>query len=252
MGRRILRTVAAGEFLAVPLATEAWQAAQVPMGRPSRAPRLCRVMLSVIALAAFGCASATEQAGWPGTPWALVAFLLLGGALYLVVSGTLVVVSRRRRRRRLGGIFVAVVTGSVCGAFWILILATVVNAARPGIIMGPAVLGVGMVTGLGVSIFLSRRNRLREVARRSVMTIGFHSLALPIGALAAFVVAGAQWSPATSVRPVVAAVILGIRLAGDPSTIGLSVGGLVLGVFLIFIGDRVLRTVDTPARARTR
>jgi len=35
--------------------------------------------------------------------------------------------------------------------------------------------------------------------------------------------------------------ILGIRLAGGPSTVGLSVGGLLLGLFLVFIGDRVVR-----------
>jgi hypothetical protein len=252
MERRTFLTMAVGILLAAPLDAEAQQAARVPTRRTSPASLVSRARVAVIGLAAFGCVSATESASGPGPPWALLAFLLVGGALYLVVSGILVVVSGRRRRRRLEEILVAVVAGSVCGALWALLVTTVVNAARPGVIMGPAVLGVGVVTGLGTAILLSRCDSLREVARLSAMTIGFHSLGLPIGALIAFLVAGAQWSPATSARPAVTAAILGIRLAGDPSTVGLSVGGLLLGVFLVFIGDRVLRGVSPPASARIR
>jgi len=58
-------------------------------------------------------------------------------------------------------------------------------------------------------------------ARVSAMTIGFHSLALPIAALISLLVGSAQ--------------------AGDLRTVALSVGGLLLGVFLVFVGDRVLR-----------
>jgi hypothetical protein len=107
--------------------------------------------------------------------------------------------------------------------------------------MDPAVLGVGVVTALGAAILLLRPDSLSAVAGLSAMTIGFHSLVLPIGALIAFLVGGAQWWPATSAQPTLTAVILSIRLAGGPSTVGLSVGGLLLGVFLVFIGDRVLR-----------
>ena len=252
MERRTFLTMVAGGLLAAPLAAEAQPAAQVPTRRPSRVPWLSRARLAVIGLAAFGCVSATEPASGTGTPWAPLAFLLVGGALFLVVSGILVVVSPRRRRRRLGKILVAVVAGSVCGALWVLLVTTVVNAARPGAMMGPAVLGVGVVTALGAAILLSSRDSLREVAGLAAMTIGFHSLVLPIAALIAFLGAGAQWSPATSVRPAVTAVILGIRLAGDPSTVGLSVGGLLLGVFLVFIGDRSLRGVSPPASERIR
>jgi len=239
--RTFLGTLA-GSLLGAPVAARRSRSGQVPTRRTSSASLVSRARVAVIGLAAFGCVSATD----PGSQsaigaWALLAFLLVGGALYLVVSGILVVVSRRRRRRRVEEILVAVFAGSVCGALWLLLVATVVNAARPGAMMGPAGLGVGVVTALGAAILLSRPDSLSKVAGLSAMAIGFHSLVLPIAALIAFLVEGAQWSEATSARPAVTAVILGIRLAGDPSTVGLSVGGLLLGLFLVFIGDRMLR-----------
>lgn len=240
MDRRAFLGTLAGGPLAAPLVAESQQAARVPTRRTSPASLVSRSGDAVIGLAAFGCVRATEP-GSGSAVVALLALLLVGGAMFIIASGMLVLLSPRRRRRRLGKILVAVFAGSVCGALWVLLVATVVNAARPGPMMGPVVLGVGVVTALGAAIFLSRPDNLSEVAGLSAMTIGLHSLVLPIGALIAFLVGGAQWSQATSGRPAVTAVILGIRLAGDPSTVGLSVGGLLLGLFLVFIGDRVLR-----------
>jgi len=219
-------------------------AGEPPTRRTSLASWASRVSVAVIGLGASGCVvvRATEPDIQSALPMlALFALLLVGGAVFVVASGMLVVVSRRRRRRGLEKILVAVFAGLVCGALWVLIVATVVNAERPGAMMGPAVLGVGVVTALGAAILLLRPDSLSEVVGLSAMTIGFHSLVLPIGALIAFLVGGARWLPATSVRPALTAVILGIRLAGDPSTVGLSVGGLLSGLFLVFIGERVLR-----------
>ena len=239
------------------LSVRRWAAAgEAPTRRTSLASWASRVSVAVIGLAAFGCVvvRASEPDSQSAIPaWALLALLLVGGALFLVVSGILVVVSRRRRRRRLEEILVAVFAGSVCGALWVLLVATVVNAARPGAIMGPAVLAVGLVTALGAAILLLRPDSLSEVVGLSAMTIGFHGLLLPIGALIAFLVGGAQWLPVTSARPALAAVILGVRLAGDPSTVGVSLGGLLLGVLLVFIGDRVLRAAGRRmSRSRPR
>jgi hypothetical protein len=195
-------------------------------------------------LAVFGCVgSETEphdRFSAPSAPFFLL-FFLVAVVVFLLCAGIIVLLDMRRRRRMLAKIFVAVLAGSMCGAFWVLLVDTVVKAARPGASMGPAVLGVGVVTAMGAAILLSRPDSLSEVRALSVMTIGFHSLLLPIGALIAFLVGGVQWSQTTSARPSVTAVILGIRLAGDPSTVGLSVGGLLLGVFLVFLGERVLR-----------
>ena len=183
----------------------------------------------------------TEPGNQFSEPFFFLVFLLVAVVVFLLCTGIIVLLDRRRRRRMLAKIFVAVLAGSMCGAFWVLLVDTVVKAARPGASMGPAVLGVGVVTAMGAAILLSRPDSLSEVAGLSAMAIGFHSLVLPIAALIAFLVGGAQWSQTTSARPSVTAVILGIRLAGDPSTVGLSVGGLLSGLFLVFIGERVLR-----------
>jgi hypothetical protein len=52
----------------------------------------------------------------------------------------------------------------------------------------------------------------------SAMAMGFHSLALPIAALISIVAGGAH--------------------AVDVRAVALSIGGLLLGVCLVFVGDR--------------
>ena len=53
-----------------------------------------------------------------------------------------------------------------------------------------------------------------------------------------------------SARAELSAVILGVRLAGTVATVGLSVGGLLAGVLLVFLGDRLLRQVRQTQRGR--
>jgi len=148
-------------------------------------------------------------------------FLLVAGWVFLLCTGVLVLVSRRRRRRKLAKILVPLVAGSVCGALWILLVDTAANPAIPDAMNEPVVLAVGGVTALGAASLLWIPARLSEMVGLSAMAIGFHSLALPIAALISLLIGGAQ--------------------AGDLRTVALSVGGLLLGVFLVFIGDRVLR-----------
>jgi hypothetical protein len=176
------------------------------------------------------------------TRFVAVVLALSAVVVFLVCTGILVLVSSRRRRRKLAKIGVAVVAGLMCGALWILLVDIVVNASMPGVMNEPAVLTVGAVTAaLVAASLLSTSYRLHKVLGLSAMVIGFHALALPIAALFAFVVRGAQWFPAANVRPALTAAILRIRLTGDLPTVGLSVGGLLVGVFLVFVGDRVLR-----------
>jgi len=133
---------------------------------------------------------------------------------------------RRRRGRTLTRMLVALVAGSVCGALWMLLVDTVANTISTDTIKESAVLLVGVVTALVAALFPSAPTNLRQVAGVSMMVIGFHSLALPIAVLISFVVAGAAWLPGASAE----------RRAVD-----LSVAGLLVGVLLVFLGDRALR-----------
>jgi hypothetical protein len=177
--------------------------------------------LLTMPLAAEAQKSRTVPSG-TSSPWLVeLPFLLVAGLVFLLCTGVLVLVSRRRRRRKLAKVLVPLVAGSVCGAVWILLVDTAANPAIPDAMNEPVVLAVGGVTALVAASLLWIPNRLSEMVGLSAMAIGFHSLALPIAALISLLIGGAQ--------------------AGDLRTVALSVGGLLLGVFLVFIGDRVLR-----------
>ena len=194
MDRRAFIGTLAGGLLAAPLAAEA----QTPRAVPSGTSR----------------------------PWLVDAlpffpFLLVAGVVFLLCTGILLFVSSRRRRRKLAKMLVTLVAGSVCGAFWILLIDTAVNPAIPDAMNEPAVLVVGVVTALVAASLLSMANHLSEMVGLSAMAMGFHSLALPIAALISIVAGGAH--------------------AVDLRAVALSIGGLLVGVVLVIVGDRVLR-----------
>ena len=245
MQRRTFLPMATGGLLAARLAAE--RRPQPPTGkrphvgtgsRGSLAPMARRMSIAVLGLAAFGCVARPIDTD---VPFVTGVFLSSAVVVFLVCTGVLVFVSRRRRRRKLAKMLVALTAGLVCGAVWLLLVGTVADAAGFDAMEEPAVLVVGLVTALVAALLLSAPDSLTEVAGFSAMAIGLHSLALPVAALISFVVAGAQRVPAASVRPALTAVILRVRLAGDLSTVGLSVGGLLVGLFFVFVGDRLLR-----------
>ena len=189
-----------------------------------------RALLGVVAgdlltmpLAAEAQESRAVPSGTSSPGLVALPFLLVAGVVFLLCTGVLLFVSSRRRRRKLAKMLVTLVAGSVCGAeaFWILLIDTAVNPAIPDAMNEPAVLVVGVVTALVAASLLSMANHLSEMVGLSAMAMGFHSLALPIAALISIVAGGAH--------------------AADLRTVALSVGGLLLGLFLVFIGDRVLR-----------
>jgi hypothetical protein len=203
--RRTFLEALAGGLLAAPFAAEAQMPRAVPSGTSS--------------------------------PWLVVlSFLLVAGVVSLLCTGVVVLVSRRRRRQKVAKILVFLVAGSVCGALWMLVVDTVANTISTDTIGDSALLLVGVVTALGAVLLLSAPTNLREVAGLSVKVIGFHSLALPIAALIAFVVARAEWSPGAS---------------AERRAVGLSVAGLLVGILLIFLGDQALRRHRTR-RSRPR
>jgi hypothetical protein len=169
-------------------------------------------------------------AGSIETDTRFVAVLALSAVVvFLLCTGVLVFVSSRRRRRKLVKMLVTLVAGSVCGAFWILLIDTAVNPAIPDAMHEPAVLVIGVVTALVAASLLSMANHLSEMVGLSAMAMGFHSLALPIAALISIVAGGAH--------------------AVDLRAVALSIGGLLLGVCLVFVGDRRRRR---RSRSRAR
>ncbi len=178
--------------------------------------------LFVVGLTASGCFRQREKAP-PDDQFPLVvfAFLLIVVVVFVLCTGALVFVSRQRRRRKLLKVFVALVAGAVCGAFWIMLVDTAVNPAMPEAMTAPIVLVVGVATALVAAVVLSMPSRLSRIVGLSAMAIGFHSLALPIAAVISVLVGGAH--------------AVGLQ------TIALSVGGLLAGVSLVFVADRVLR-----------
>jgi hypothetical protein len=215
-----------------------------------RASWASRVSIAVGPLSGCaGCARARVDA--PAEPVVIALLALFGLAILFPISvGLAVLIGRRPVRRRLLKILVSATAGGVCGMLWVVFIATICAADRPGVLTDPVLIVVGVVVALSGAVLISGPGRLGEVVGRSLVTTGFTSLALPIAALISFLVTGAQVSPGSSSRSELSAVILGVRLAGDVTTASLSVGGLLAGVFLVFLGDRQLRHVRLARRRK--
>jgi hypothetical protein len=151
-----------------------------------------------------------------------------------------------RERRNLGA---ALLAGLVCGGLWMLIATTILDVARPGVMTLPLALGAGGVTGLAVAAFCWRRGTSRQIWGRVALTVGLHSLALPVAAAISFG-ATAIWPPPETADLRLSLDVFGMRLVGTPTTVRLGVGGFVLGLLLVAIGDRALRRRGVPGRMR--
>jgi len=133
----------------------------------------------------------------------------------------------------------AVVAGPVCGGLWMLIATTILDVARPGVMTVPLALGVGGVTGLTVAALCWRRGTSRQIWGRVALTVGLHALALPVAAAISFGATGI-WPPPETADLGLNLDVFGVRLVGTPATVRLGVGGFVIGLLLVAIGDRAL------------
>ncbi|MGH7396019.1 MAG: hypothetical protein ACRELW_00615 [Candidatus Rokuibacteriota bacterium] len=122
-----------------------------------------------------------------------------------------------------------------------LLVATVLDGARPGTLTVPLMAGIWAGAGLVMALVLSRPGPPRQLWGRAAIAIGLHGLALPVAAVLSFVVAGMQWSPSNPGNLELSATVLGVRLAATPLAIRVGVGGFVLGLLLLSVGDRALR-----------
>lgn len=145
---------------------------------------------------------------------------------------------------------VALLAGAICGGVWTLAAGIVLDAAGPGSIPPWLLASVWAATGLAVTVLLAKPGTPRQLWGRAAITIGLHGLALPVAAAVSFVVAGTQWSPADPGNLELSATILGVRVAASPMTIRAAVGGFVLGLVLLAVGDRAMREPRRPSILR--
>jgi hypothetical protein len=151
-----------------------------------------------------------------------------------------------REKRNLGA---AALAGAVGGGLWMLLATTILDVARPGVMTIPVTLAVGGVTGLAVAAFCWRPGTPRLIWGRVALTVGLHALALPVAAAISFG-ATAIWPPPETADLGLSLDLLGARLVGTPATVRLGVGGFVLGLLLVAIGDRALRRRGMADRMR--
>ena len=148
-----------------------------------------------------------------------------------------------------GSLSAAVLSSLACGGLWVLITITVLARMRPDLTTVPIAVGVWAVTGLAVAAFGSSPATPRQIWGRVALTVGLHALALPVAAAISFG-ATAIWPPPETADLGLTLDVFGVRLVGTPATVRLGVGGFVLGLVLVAIGDRALRRRGTPGRIR--
>jgi hypothetical protein len=136
---------------------------------------------------------------------------------------------------------VALLAGAVCGGVSALVVAVLLEGATREGLAVPLLAGVWAVSGLVTAAVLLRPARSRERWGRAAIVTGLHALALPAATAISCVVAGARWTPAEPSPLELTATVLGVRLATSPMAVRLGVGGFVLGLLLLSIGDRALR-----------
>ena len=143
----------------------------------------------------------------------------------------------------------AVVAALGCGGLSMLAAVTILSVARPTVIRAPVVVAVWAVAGLAAGAFCWRAGPRRQIWSRVALTTGFHALTLPVAALIAFGATGI-WPPPETADLGLNLDLLGVRLVGTPTTVRIGVGGFVLGLILVAIGDRARGRRGTPDRVR--
>lgn len=144
-----------------------------------------------------------------------------------------------------GSLTAAVLSSLACGGLWVLITVTILARIRPDLTTIPVAVSVWAVTGLAVAAFVSSPATPRQTWGRAALTVGLHALALPVAAAVSFAATGI-WPPPETADLGLTLDVLGVRLVGTPATVRLGVGGFVLGLVLVAIGDRALRRRGVP------
>lgn len=193
----------------------------------------------------------------PGTN----ALVLVGLVVYLAASLLLwrlllkesPPTGRRPRRprwpRRLAKAFATLAGGTAAGAASLLVVATVVNAGKPGTLDTHEMLAVWAVASVIAMLFIGRAPLIRRVVTRACLAVGVQGVILPLATLLSFVVAGERLAGSAGTGAERTVEVLGVRLVGNLPAVWIGLGGFCVGLTLVFIGDRAHRQV---ARRRAR
>ena len=186
-----------------------------------------------------------------GLAFYLVASLLLWRFLLREPSPMDPSRSRPRWPLRLAKAVATLVGGAAIGAVALLIVATIVNAGKPGTMTPEVMLGVWVVAAVATMLFIGRAPLIRRVVTRTCLALGVQGVILPLATLAAFAVAGTRLAGSAGTAGERTVEVLGVRLVGNLPAIWIALGGFVVGLALVVVADRARRRVAGP-RARRR
>ena len=179
----------------------------------------------------------------------LVASLVLWRLLLRETPPTGLRRSRPRWPRRLAKAVATLVGGTAAGAAALLVVATVVNAGKPGTLTRPEIVAILAVASVVAMLFIGSAPLLRRAVTRACLAIGVQGVILPLATLLSFVVAGTRLAGSAGTGGERTVEVLGVRLVGNLPAVWIGLAGFCIGLGLVFVGDRAHRQV---ARRRAR
>jgi hypothetical protein len=159
--------------------------------------------------------------------------------------------SRPRWPRRLAKAFATLVGGTAAGAASLLVVATVVNAGKPGTLTQTEMLAVWAVASVIAMLFIGRAPLIRRVVTRACLAVGVQGVILPLATLLSFVVAGTRLAGSAGNGGERTVEVFGVRLVGSLPAVWIGLGGFCVGLALVIVSDRARRQV-AKRRARRR
>jgi hypothetical protein len=150
-------------------------------------------------------------------------------------------VRRPRHRRwpiRLAKAAATLTGGAASGAVSLLVIATIVNAGKPGTMTTNAMQAAWLVSSVVAMLFIGSAPMIRRVVTRTCLVLGLQGVLLPPATLLAFLVAGTRLAGSAGIGGERTVEIVGLRLAGNLPAVWTSLGGFGLGLALMIVGDR--------------
>ena len=151
---------------------------------------------------------------------------------------------------RLAKAVATAVGGAASGGASLLLIATIVNAGKPGTMTTPVKWAVWTVAAVLAILFIGRAPLIRRMITRACLAVGLQGVLLPLATLASFVVAGARLAGSAGDGGERTVDYMGLRLAGQMPAIWIGLGGFCVGLALVIVGDRARRRVGRRRRGR--